>query len=86
MCLKNDRCRQIGGTVVQVAFLSIPLYAMLPAITEHFVEKGYTKAYSRISDVGVLRYWAYFALYMISVEFFVYWQHRGLHDITLGYR
>ena len=71
---------------MQVAFLSIPLYAMLPAITEYFVESGYTKAYSRISDVGVLRYWAYFALYMISVEFFVYWQHRGLHDITLGYR
>ena len=66
--------------------MSIPLYAMLPAITEFFVESGYTKAYSRISDIGVLHYWAYFALYMISVEFFVYWQHRGLHDIMLGYR
>lgn len=50
------------------------------------VEHGYTRAYSRISDVGLARYFAYFALYMVSVEFFVYWQHRGLHDVKLGYR
>lgn len=25
-------------------------------------------------------------LYMTSVEFFVYWMHRGLHDVRLGYR
>jgi len=71
---------------VKVAVLSIPLYAVLPALTEWVVENGYTRTYSRISDVGVLRYWAFFALYMVSVEFCVYWQHRGLHDITLGYR
>lgn len=71
---------------MQVAVLSIPLYAVLPALTEWVVENGYTRTYSRISDVGVLRYWAFFALYMVSVEFCVYWQHRGLHDITLGYR
>ena len=33
-----------------------------------------------------MRYTAYFAAYMLSVEFFVYWQHRLLHDIKPGYR
>ena len=70
----------------QVAACSIPLYAALPALTEWVVENGYTLAYSRISDVGLAKYIAYFVLYMTSVEFCVYWQHRNLHDIKWGYR
>ena len=70
----------------QVAACSIPLYAALPALTEWVVENGYTLAYSRISDVGLTKYIAYFVLYMTSVEFCVYWQHRNLHDIKWGYR
>ena len=66
--------------------MSMPLYAALPALNEAIVESGYTKAYSRISDVGLFRYYAYFVLYMVSVEFFVYWQHRNLHDFNIGYR
>lgn len=65
---------------------SMPLYAALPAVTEAVVEAGWTRVYSRIVDVGAPRYLAYFALYMASVEFFVYWMHRGLHDVKLGYR
>ena len=42
--------------------------------------------YSRIADVGLPRYLAYFAAYMACVEFFVYWMHRGLHDVKLGYQ
>lgn len=38
-----------------------------------------------VSDVGLGRYALYFALYMTSVEFFVYWQHRILH-MGIGYR
>ena len=72
--------------LMQVASGSIPLYAVLPAVTEWVVESGYTRAYSRISDVGLGRYWAYFALYIVSIEFFVYWMHRGLHDVKTGYR
>ena len=64
----------------------MPLYATLPALLEAAVERGWTRAYSRVGDVGVGRYCAYFALYMTSVEFFVYWMHRGLHDVRLGYR
>ena len=35
--------------------------------------------FCRVADVGLGRYVLYFALYMISVEFFVFWQHRMLH-------
>lgn len=35
--------------------------------------------------MGLGRYVLYFALYMTSVEFFVYWQHRILH-MGVGYR
>ena len=48
--------------------------------------QGWTKAYSRISDIGVGAYLAYFALYMVLVEFGIYWMHRLLHDIRPGYR
>ena len=39
----------------------------------------------RVADVGLGRYVLYFALYMTSVEFCVYWQHRILH-MGIGYR
>lgn len=71
---------------MQVATASMPLYATLPALTEAVVERGWTRVYSRIGDVGVGWYLGYFVLYMASVEFFVYWMHRGLHDVRTGYR
>ena len=64
----------------------MPLYAALPALTEAVVERGWTRVYSRIGDVGLGWYLGYFVLYMASVECFVYWMHRGLHDVKIGYR
>lgn len=72
--------------MLQVSSLSMPLYSMLPAVAELCVEQGWTRAYSRISDVGVGWYLGYFVLYMTCVEFWVYWMHRGLHDIKFGYK
>ncbi len=70
----------------QVSFLSIPIYSMLPAVQEWVIEKGWTRAYARVSDVGLARHIAYFAAFMLSVEFGVYWMHRLLHDVQIGYR
>ncbi len=39
----------------------------------------------RVRDVGLASYMLYFVLYMASVEFFVYWQHRIMH-MGAGYR
>ncbi|KAK9836967.1 hypothetical protein WJX81_003085 [Elliptochloris bilobata] len=71
---------------MKVAMGSMPLYAALPSLTEAVVEAGWTRVYSRVADVGAPRYLAYFVAYMACVEFFVYWMHRGLHDVKLGYR
>lgn len=71
---------------IKIAVLATPLYAALPAVTEAIVERGWTLAYARVADVGLAKYAFYFVLYMTSVEFFVYWQHRLLHDIRVGYR
>lgn len=71
---------------IKVSMLSMPLYSMLPAVAEFCVEQGWTRTYSRISDVGVGWYLAYFVLYMTCVEYFVYWMHRGLHDVKIGYK
>lgn len=70
---------------IKVSFRGMPLYAMLPTLTEYCVEQGWTLAYTRVGDVGLKWYLAYFVLYMTSVEFFVYWQHRILH-MGVGYR
>ena len=64
----------------------MPGYAVLPAVTEAIVEHGWSRAYPRIADVGVWHHVAYFAVYMTCVEFSVYWMHRLLHDVNLGYR
>lgn len=47
--------------------------------------QGWTRAFSRVSEVGVGAYLGYFVLYMTSVEFGVYWMHRLLHEIRFGY-
>lgn len=69
---------------IKVSMWAMPLYAVLPTLTEYCVEQGWTMAYTRVADVGLGRYVLYFALYMTSVEFFVYWQHRILH-MGIGY-
>lgn len=43
-------------------------------------------AYPRVENMGLPMYFVYFVLYMASIEFGVYWMHRGLHDIKWGYR
>lgn len=70
---------------IKVSSLAMPMYSALPAFVEWVIEQGWTKAFSRVSDVGLAAYFGYFVLYMTSVEFGVYWMHRLLHDIRPGY-
>lgn len=71
---------------VWVSVAAIPLYSLLPSAAEWAAEKGYTQAYPRVENVGLPMYVVYFYLYMASVEFGVYWMHRGLHDVKIGYK
>eukprot|EP00891_Asterochloris_glomerata_P006347 jgi/Astpho2/6347/e_gw1.00091.33.1_t len=71
---------------IKVSMWAMPMYSILPAVTEWVVEQGWTRSYTRIGEVGSLKYLTLFAVYMCCVEYFVYWSHRSLHDIRLGYR
>ena len=79
-------CGCLVPVAAQVSCLSIPLYSMLPALEEWVMERGWTRAYTRVSDVGLGWHVAYFCAFMACVEFGVYWAHRLLHDIKSGYK
>jgi lathosterol oxidase len=68
---------------VSVWCTAIPLYAVMPASIEWAAEQGWTRAYSRVADVGLGWHVLYFAAFMASVEAGVYAMHRSLHDVRL---
>lgn len=76
----------VHRAAAQVSNKAIPIYSLLPMAAEMAAEKGWTKCYPRIENVGLPLYVIYFFLYMASVEFGVYWMHRGLHEITWAYK
>merc|ERR1712157_269515 len=65
--------------------LALPLYSMLPPVCECIMEKGWTLAYARIDEYGWHMYILFFIIYMAFVEMCVYWNHRLLHDVKVGY-
>lgn len=71
---------------ILVSQQAMPLYTLLPVLTEHMITKGWTLCYARISTHGWPMYFVQFCLYMASVEFGVYWMHRKLHELKLGYK
>ncbi|KAJ7975755.1 delta(7)-sterol-C5(6)-desaturase-like [Quillaja saponaria] len=71
---------------ISVAMRSMPLFCGVPTLCEYMVEKGWTNSFSRISDVGWLAYLVYLLIYLVLVEFGIYWVHRELHDIRPLYR
>ncbi|KMT18571.1 hypothetical protein BVRB_2g027040 [Beta vulgaris subsp. vulgaris] len=77
-----------GAMVMQiyVAMKAMPWYTLLPTCSEYVIENGWTKCFPRISDVGLLAYFAYLLVYLLIVEFGIYWMHRELHDIKPLYK
>lgn len=69
-----------------VAMKAMPWYCALPAISEYMVENGWTRCFSRISDVGLPAYLIYLVINLVVVEFGIYWMHRELHDIKPLYK
>lgn len=74
------------GAQMRVSAVALPMYSLLPTLTEEACERGWTLAYARVSDVGVPAFLGLLALYLAFVEFGVYWMHRGLHDVPWAYR
>ncbi|KAL4179043.1 hypothetical protein AMTRI_Chr13g85280 [Amborella trichopoda] len=71
---------------IWVTMKAMPLYVSLPTVSEYMVEKGWTRCYSSISEVGWLAYIALLIAYLVIVEFGIYWMHRELHDIKPLYK
>lgn len=71
---------------VRVACASIPLYTLLPPLSDALILSGRTRVYGRLASAGSPLAWlAQTALYLLSVEFGVYWQHRKLHEVKWAY-
>ncbi|MED6217367.1 hypothetical protein PIB30_016991 [Stylosanthes scabra] len=66
---------------IQIAMRGLPWYALLPTVEEYVTEGGWTRCFARVHHVGWLHYVFYVALYLILVEFGIYWMHKLLHDI-----
>jgi lathosterol oxidase len=69
-----------------VASKAMVVYCALPVVSEHMIESGWTRCYFHVSEVGWPMYFVYLALYLIFVEFGIYWMHRELHDIKPLYK
>lgn len=78
--------RQAVLEQIKVSVKALPMYSALPAFNEMLAEQGWTRAYARLSDVGLGAYVGYMAVYMLLVEFGVYWMHRSLHELPWAYR
>ncbi|KAG1653207.1 hypothetical protein FOA52_006732 [Chlamydomonas sp. UWO 241] len=71
---------------MRVSNVAIPMYSLLPMAAEMAAEKGWTKCYPRVENVGLPLYVFYFFAYMAFVELGVYWVHRELHEIKWAYK
>ncbi|CAN7108020.1 unnamed protein product [Brassica rapa subsp. narinosa] len=71
---------------ISVAMKAMPWYTLLPTVSEHMIESGWTKCYSRIGEVSWFLYFLSIAVYLVLVEFGIYWMHRELHDIKPLYK
>lgn len=71
---------------IAVAMKAMPFYVVLPTVSEYMVEKGWTRCFASIDDVGWLAYFGNLAAYLTIVEFGIYWMHRELHDIKPLYK
>lgn len=72
---------------IQLAQCSIFLYALLPVLSTYLVEKGYTKSYFYLDEIGgIVPYLGYLVVYIVFVEVCIYWIHRQLHTDKFLYK
>lgn len=70
-----------------LAQASLFVYAALPVLSELLIENNITRVYFFIDEVGGWGYyWLNLAMYIIFVEFGVYWMHRNLHTNKFLYK
>jgi lathosterol oxidase len=64
----------------KVSFFALPWYTLMPTLSDWLAERGYTRAYHSMDGYGGWgMYFVHHALYLLFVEFCIYWIHRILH-------
>ncbi|XP_031499731.1 delta(7)-sterol-C5(6)-desaturase-like [Nymphaea colorata] len=71
---------------VWVSMKALPLFTLLPAVAEYVIEKGCTKTFVRVEEVGWPMHILYTTLYLFIAEFGLYWTHRLMHDVRPLYK
>lgn len=74
------------GTSIKATMKAMPFFIVVPTISEFMVERGWTRCFLRVDEVGWGAYLVYVITYMVMVEFMMYWLHRGLHEIKPLYK
>lgn len=88
VCFASDAIPTIKAMRLQmfVAMKAMPWYTLLPTVSESMIERGWTKCFASIGEFGWILYFVYIAIYLVFVEFGIYWMHRELHDIKPLYK
>ena len=83
---KNIPSKEAILLQIRVCMKAMPMYVSLPTFSEYMIEKGWTRCYLSISEVNVVSYFILTFLYLVLVEFGIYWMHRTLHDCKPMYK
>lgn len=70
---------------IYVAMKGMHWYTLLPAASEYIIEHNWTKCYSTLDQFNWFVCFLYIALYLVLVEFGIYWVHKEVHDIKFLY-
>jgi hypothetical protein len=72
---------------MRVSWAAMPVYVLVPTACEWLAERGLTRAYATLDEVGGVEHWLVWTLaYLFFVEWAIYWIHRGLHEVRWAYK
>lgn len=69
-----------------VAMKAMPWFCVLPTLLEYMAENGWTRCFASVGEVGWPAYFVYLMIYLVIVEFGIYWMHRELHELKPLYK
>ncbi|XP_048496590.2 delta(7)-sterol-C5(6)-desaturase [Beta vulgaris subsp. vulgaris] len=78
--------RRVMISQAKGALASIPISTLFSTVFEWMAENGWTKCYPHISVMSWSSYVFYTLIYLILVEFGIYWAHRLMHEIKPIYK
>ncbi|CAN8269819.1 unnamed protein product [Cochlearia groenlandica] len=70
---------------IYVSMKAMPWYTLLPTVSEYVIERGWTKCYSTLDQFNWFLCFFYMVIYIVLVEFMIYWVHKMVHHIKFLY-